>query len=289
MRKSLFALIFVCLITYTFACYANELTPYQLGRRIHYSRNKCFIVQDDGTVFMNRAAKEAFPEVEEWNEIKEISVDAGIVIGLKNDGTVIITRNDDEFDVSNWQDVVEIEADLWCVYALNKNGELLHAEGMFCDDKGTFDKPEWKNLKHIVAENGYLFAVTNDGHVISTYDDDFSELEDVCCMYAEYMTVYFIHDDGSYSCYSIYGRGFLRINEDKYPVAHVTIFRQHDVLLDIYEKIHTDEFSPYYQLDADNIIAVCGGIYVDKDGILYSIEDIDADEPLPTFDLSRYQ
>lgn len=293
MKKAVvWILVFVFLAIYVFVCYADEPIPFELEKRIHFVSDECFIVRDDGTVFMNRAAKDAFPDVLEWKDIQAISVDTSTVVGLRTDGTVVATGSDNNFgvlDVTNWKNIVEVAADLWCTYALNSDGELIHTGEIFSEDRETFYKYEWKNLKQIVAEAGYLFALTNDGHVISTYDDDFTQLEDVQHMFAEDMGVDFIHGDGAHSFYSIYGGGFVYINENKTPLSQTSMYSGRSIDLDIHGNIHSSEFSPYYQLDADNIIAVCGGIYVDKDGVLYSIEVIDADEPLPTFDLSRYQ
>jgi len=203
--------------------------------------------------------------------------------------------------VDGWSDMVQVEADLWCSYGLTKEGDLIHTGEIFHEDQETFARYEWRNLKEIAADSGYLFAITDDGHVISTYDDDFSELEDVVHIYAEHMDAYFLHGDGSYSLYSIYGGGFLCRNRDRQPLypdrvrypAQISIFRErwgsHSVYLDSYGGLHADEYSSYRQLEAENILAVCGGIYVDEDGGLHSIVEMDAEEPLPTIDLSRYQ
>ena len=45
----------------------------EVARRISFVGEECFIVCDDGTVFMNNIAKEEYPEVEEWKEIISIS------------------------------------------------------------------------------------------------------------------------------------------------------------------------------------------------------------------------
>ena len=283
---------------------AEELLPYALERRIYSVNDECFIVKDDGTVFLNRAAKKDFPEVAEWKDIQAISVDASTVLGLRRDGTVVATGSDNNFgvlDVNGWKDMIQVEADLWCSYGLTKDGDLIHTGEIFHEYQETFARYEWRNLKEIAADSGYLFALTEDGHVFSTYDDDFSALEDVVHIYAEHMEAYFLHGDGSYSLYSIYGGGFLCRNRDRQPLypdrvrypAQISIFRErwgsHSVYLDSYGGLHADEYSSYRQLDAENILAVCGGIYVDEKGGLHSIVEMDAEEPLPTIDLSRYQ
>lgn len=305
MKKLVAALLVLACLwgTVTVGC-AEELLPYALERRIYFVNDECFIVKDDGTVFLNRAAKKDFPEVAEWTDIQAISVDASTVLGLKQDGTVVATGNDNNFGVLNvdgWKDMIQVEADLWCSYGLTKEGDLIHTGEIFHEDQETFALYEWRNLKEIAADSGYLFAITDDGHVISTFDDDFSELEDVVHIYAEHMDAYFLHGDGSYSLYSIYGEDFLCRNRERQPLypnrerhpAQISIFRgragSHSVYLDSYGKLHADELSEYHQLDAEFILAVCGGIYVDEDGGLHSIVEMDTEEPLPTIDLSRYQ
>lgn len=297
-------MLMLCIMGLFSVCYAEELLPYALERRIYFVNDECFIVKDDGTVYLNQAAKKDFPEVAEWTDIQAVSVDASTVLGLRRDGRVVATGSDNNFgvlEVDGWTDMVQVEADLWCSYGLTEDGDLIHTGEIFHEDQETFARYEWRNLKEIAADSGYLFALTDDGHVISTYDDDFSELEDVVHIYAEHMDAYFLHGDGSYSLYSIYGGGFLCRNRERQPLypdrvrypAQISIFRErwgsHSVYLDSYGRLHADEYSSYRQLDAENIIAVCGGIYVDEDGGLHSIVEMDAEEPLPVFDLSRYQ
>ena len=305
MKKVVAALlVLVCLWGTVTVGSAEELLPYALERRIYFVNDECFIVKDDGTVFLNRAAKKAFPEVAEWTDIQAISVDASTVLGLKRDGTVVATGSDNHFGVLNvdgWKDMIQVEADLWCSYGLTKEGDLIHTGEIFHEDQETFALYEWRNLKEIAADSGYLFAITDDGHVISTFDDDFSELEDVVHIYAEHMDAYFLHGDGSYSLYSIYGEDFLCRNRERQPLypnrerhpAQISIFRgragSHSVYLDSYGKLHAGELSEYHQLDAEFILAVCGGIYVDGLGGLHSSVEMDTEEPLPTIDLHRYQ
>lgn len=305
MKKVIAALLLMlCILGLVSVCCAKEPLPYALERRIYYVNDECFIVRDDGTVYLNQAAKKDFPEVAEWTDIQAISVDVSTVLGLKRDGTVVATGWDNNFgvlDVDGWKDMIQVEADLWCSYGLTKEGNLIHTGEIFHEDQETFARYEWCNLKEIAADSGYLFAITDDGHVISTFDDDFSELEDVVHIYAEDMDAYFLHGDGSYSLYSIYGEGFLCRNRERQPLysnrerhpAQISIFRERwgsrSVYLDSYGRIHADEYSGYNQLDAEFVLAVCGGIYVDGLGGLHSIVEMDTEEPLPTIDLRRYE
>lgn len=283
------------------AAEGGEPIPWQLERRIIFSRDECFIVRDDGTVFMNRAAKEEFPEAAQWTDIREISISSSSMVGLKTDGTVIATGPANSFgklDTGAWTDIVQVEATIWCTYALNSKGELLYVGHMPEEDQAVFDRYEWKNLKQIESDGWYLFALTEDGHVLSTFDDDFSEMEYVEHIFCDYIeqSATFIHDDGSQSFYSTYGHGFVHTYRRPYPVVQVTYFAYganksncpNFNALDTNGKIRAYGFSPYVGFDAEDVVAVCGGIYVDGDGVLHSIVDVEAEEALPVFDLGRY-
>ena len=92
----------------------------EVARRISFVGEECFIVCDDGTVFMNNIAKEEYPEVEEWKEIISISSSSNSVVGLKKDGTVVATGDNYEgkLNTQEWSKIVQVEAGVWGTFAV---------------------------------------------------------------------------------------------------------------------------------------------------------------------------
>ena len=100
-----------------------------------------------------------------------LSVDS-ISVGIKPDGTVVATKEDDEYDkgqsnVSSWNDIVKVCTDFKHTLGLRKDGKVLFAG----DKNEKYDISEWTDMVDIATNSWVSIGLKKDGRVIKTKDD----------------------------------------------------------------------------------------------------------------------
>ena len=256
-------------------------------RRISFVGEECFIVCDDGTVFMNNIAKEEYPEVEEWKEIISISSSSNSVVGLKKDGTVVATGDNYEgkLNTQEWSKIVQVEAGVWGTFAVRENKTLVYAGKLPENQKENFEKHQWNNLKAIEG-NWDLIGIDKDGNILSTIGDAFSKLTDIkqVALSNAGDEIAFLDENGVATVYSLYGDRFLE--KTWTDIQQITYYYSNLILLDFEGKILTsDSFSEF---NLKNIVAISGGAAVDREGNLHFTREIETDEEIPVFNLEGY-
>ena len=259
----------------------------EVARRISFVGEECFIVCDDGTVFMNNIAKEEYPEVEEWKEIIAISSSANSVVGLKKDGTIVATGDNYEgkLNTQEWSKIVQVKAGVWGTFAVRECKTLVYAGKLPENQKENFEKHQWTNLKAIEG-NWELIGINKDGHILSTIGDAFSKLTGVKQVAVSNAgdKIAFLDENGVVTVYSLYGDRFLE--KTWTDIQQITYDDLNLILLDFEGKILTsDSFSEF---NLKNIIAISGGVAVDREGNLHFMREIETDEEIPVFNLEGY-
>ena len=108
-------------------------------------------------------------DVSKWSNIDAVTAGAYHVVGLKANGTVVATGNNDydygQCNVSEWSDIVAISAGSWHTAGLKADGTVV-ATGF--NKQGQCDVSEWSDIVAISA--GYLHTVglKKDGTVVAT-------------------------------------------------------------------------------------------------------------------------
>ena len=259
----------------------------EVARRISFVGEECFIVCDDGTVFMNNIAKEEYPEVEEWKEIISISSSSNSVVGLKKDGTVVATGDNYEgkLNTQEWSKIVQVKAGIWGTFAVRENKTLVYAGKLLENQEENFEKHQWTNLKAIEG-NWELIGINKDGHILSTIGDAFSKLTGIKQVAVSNAgdKIAFLDENGVVTVYSLYGDRFLE--KTWTDIQQITYDDLNLILLDFEGKILTsDSFSEF---NLKNIIAISGGVAVDREGNLHFMREIETDEEIPVFNLEGY-
>ena len=259
----------------------------EVARRISFVGEECFIVCDDGTVFMNNIAKEEYPEVEEWKEIISISSSSNSVVGLKKDGTVVATGDNYEgkLNTQEWSKIVQVEAGVWGTFAVRENKTLVYAGKLPENQKENFEKHQWNNLKAIEG-NWDLIGIDKDGNILSTIGDAFSKLTDIkqVALSNAGDEIAFLDENGVATVYSLYGDRFLE--KTWTDIQQITYYYSNLILLNFEGKILTsDSFSEF---NLKNIVAISGGAAVDREGNLHFTREIETDEEIPVFNLEGY-
>ena len=259
----------------------------EVARRISFVGEECFIVCDDGTVFMNNIAKEEYPEVEEWKEIIAISSSANSVVGLKKDGTVVATGDNYEgkLNTQEWSKIVQVKAGVWGTFAVRECKTLVYAGKLPENQKENFEKHQWNNLKAIEG-NWDLIGIDKDGHILSTIGDALSKLTGIKQVAVSNAgdKIAFLDENGVVTVYSLFGDRFLK--KTWIDIQQITYDDSNLILLDFEGQILTsDSFSEF---NLKNIVAISGGVAVDREGNLHFIREIETDEEIPVFNLEGY-
>ncbi|SET65794.1 RCC1 domain-containing protein, partial [[Clostridium] polysaccharolyticum] len=85
-------------------------------------------------------------DVSDWNDIIAISQSTYSLLGLKRDGSVVATGNNEnkQLDVSDWHDIVAIAAGDWISVGLKSDGTVVIA-----GDCGRIALPDVSNMKNL--------------------------------------------------------------------------------------------------------------------------------------------
>ncbi len=98
-----------------------------------------------------------------------ISTDSYRTVGIKSDGTVVATgENDDgECDVENWKDIISVSTSYDHTVGLKSDGTVV-ATG--ANDYGKCDVENWKDIISVYADTNKTVGLKSDGTVVTTWD-----------------------------------------------------------------------------------------------------------------------
>lgn len=101
-------------------------------------------------------------ELDTWNDIISISVKGNFVVGLKEDGTVVMAGKVPEYYVGTktWNDVISISTGQQYIIGLRKDGTLV-AQGHNGDDQVNIDK--WHNIVAIATGWRHTVGLDSNG------------------------------------------------------------------------------------------------------------------------------
>ena len=156
------------------------------------ANNEVVIKSDDeGTTSKQEKAREMViigenvSNSEEWNEVIQVATSPYHSIGLKSDGTVVSTGNNEygQCNVDTWRDIVSVEAGDYFSVALKKDGTVLAVGD---NSYGQCDVDEWTTIIAISAGFRHTVGLKKDGTVIAVGDND-------CGVYSSMKTEYTIN------------------------------------------------------------------------------------------------
>lgn len=172
-----------------------------------FDENSFFTLMEDGTVReFYKFKRTEFSAVSEWNDIVSIDGGNGFLVGLKADGTIVLTGSNASTykNALSWQNISSIYAKEDCLTAITTDGKVL-VTGIV----GTLDKKikDWSNMKKVVFDTRNFWGLTNDGEIISTdtryklpripNSELICDIEDFEVMSAFYSRIIFLKKDGT--------------------------------------------------------------------------------------------
>lgn len=131
-----------------------------------------FCVRKDGTVYCyNNSYYEGQTwtyDVSSWTDIAEVSAGFDHAAGLKKDGTVVATGNNEkgQCDVSKWTDIVQVEAGREYTIGLKSDGTVV-----YCGDMSLIPTDVLSTWTNIVEVSGFfnqIMGLKSDGTFVYT-------------------------------------------------------------------------------------------------------------------------
>ena len=258
-----------------------------LARRICYPYEQCFIVCDDGTVFMDAATKEEYPEVSGWTDVIAISAYShGAVAGLRKNGTVLCAGanlcDEERQRVANWTHIVQVFVTGYTIYGVDETGVLHSAAEKV---SAWQENIQWENVRSVGGKL-YTYVITQDGHVLTDAPVNLEELEHVIQIADSTVDVSFLLEDGSIVEYALDIAYWYPQIWDQ--AVQITYDDNQFAALSAAGTIQSSEISHYHDAALENIVAISGGVAVDREGNLHFTREIETDEEIPVFNLEGY-
>ncbi len=134
--------------------------------------------------------------IDEWTDLKSIDVSCDFIIGVKNDGTVLMAAligETPKVDVSDWtdiSDIVIVDVSDTLIVGLKNDGTVIYArsedhnsymeEHPYLEEIYPEKTEEWNNIKRICAQNTLgIFGITEEGKIVCTKESLLTKVKDV--------------------------------------------------------------------------------------------------------------
>ena len=142
-------------------------------------------LKNDGTVLVASSVTLGTIDVTEWTDIISISA-GGHIVGLKTDGTVVATGDNKsgQCNVSGWTDITSIDAAGDATLGIKSDGTVVITEDLSDFDYGERNVRAWRDIVSVCAGGQHTVGLKSDGTVravgLTTYGRcDVSEWTDI--------------------------------------------------------------------------------------------------------------
>jgi len=131
-------------------------------------------LKSDGTVVVTGQNNSVQHKVNDWSDIVAVSAGYYHTVGLKADGTVVATGNNqyEQCNVDNWSDIVAISAGYEHTVGLKSDGTVV-ATGE--NDFGQCKIDDWSDIVAVSAGYKHTVGLKADGTVVATGYNDFGQ------------------------------------------------------------------------------------------------------------------
>ena len=135
-----------------------------LGKRISAGANYSVGLLTDGMVIAEGDNSWGQCNVDGWRDIAYVEA-CFDTIGVRTDGTVVVTADEDRELVKRWRDIVAV-----CNEEAFKVG--LKSDGTVVCSKGFADVKKWSDIIGIAAGGQYILGLKSDGTVVASCTDN---------------------------------------------------------------------------------------------------------------------
>lgn len=134
-------------------------------------------ITEDKTVTATSYNEEGQTDISGWNNIVSVSAKGVITIGLKSDGTVVVSHQLSDIDVSDWIDIIAVSAGERYIIGLRNDGTLV-SQG---HDKGDGQRnvSEWEGITAIATGWRHTVGLDTNGRIWITGHGSTSQLRQI--------------------------------------------------------------------------------------------------------------
>jgi hypothetical protein len=146
-----------------------------LSRRLAAGHAHALLLLEDGTVRAAGDNGSGQCDVSDWKGVVAVAAGYAHSLGLTGDGRVLAAGNDEygQCDVSDWRDVVSIYCGPFDSYGVTRDGTMLHT-----GFKDLSALAGWTGVQRVSAGDGVLFALRENGSVLSSLPDQVPSWQD---------------------------------------------------------------------------------------------------------------
>lgn len=140
-----------------------------------YSGGMIVGVMDNGTVVycVSESNNDDY-ELRSWDNIKTVKIFSNnLVVGLKNDGTVVMSSHYNTFyDISGWTDIIDVdEVEMGtALIGLRSDGTVLKTETASMSGTERFNVSDWNDIVSISCGYDHVVGLRSDGTVVACRD-----------------------------------------------------------------------------------------------------------------------
>ena len=146
-----------------------------LSRRLAAGHAHALLLLEDGTVRAAGDNGSGQCDVSDWKGVVAVAAGYAHSLGLAGDGRVLAAGNDEygQCDVSDWRDVVSIYCGPFDSYGVTRDGTMLHT-----GFKDLSALAGWTGVQRVSAGDGVLFALRENGSVLSSLPNQVPSWQD---------------------------------------------------------------------------------------------------------------
>ena len=164
--------------------HTEALAPEILPKTVDISAREfnTYALRSDGTVAVSGPALQGQGDVREWRNIVKIDAGYVFVLGLTEDGKVLLAGNAGNREaynllqsVSDWTDIVDISAGLGFAIGLKRDGTVVTAGSLWNNDNYN----GWNEIIAFEAGDGYAYGVLSNGSIVDHANRRYNNWENI--------------------------------------------------------------------------------------------------------------
>ena len=156
-------------------------------------------LKSDGTVVLSSGVDEYCGcDVSEWTDIIDVFAGGDHIIGLKSNGTIVTTG---QINVLDWSDIIDVSVSGGgSLFGVKSDGTVVTIEGY--DYYGQRNVSEWTDIIQVAAGNNHTVGLKSDGTVVAIGDNEYgqcnvSDWTDIVAVSASYDVTIGLKSDGT--------------------------------------------------------------------------------------------
>ena len=186
---------------------SSSKTPATIKPSVYAKGDRTVGLKSDGTVVQVGWIRSYDAPVTEWENITSISLGNGFTLGLRRDGTVVMSHGEEKLDiainvnVSKWTDIIAIAAGGGHAVGLKSDGTVVATSGGN-NSYYQCDVTTWTDIVAISAGSGHTVGLKSDGTVVAVGDNsdgqcNVAEWTDIVAISAGYDHTVGLKSDGT--------------------------------------------------------------------------------------------